>query len=353
MGNEGEGKMESGVPARTQGGRSVTIYDVAEAAGVSHQTVANVLRSPDRVSAKTRSLVEQHIAELGFRPNRMAQNLSAQKSRLIGYRIPQRSLLADGGILDSFLHAFAEAAEEVDHHVVLFHSQPGLHEAEKAAELYRTNVADAFVVAETEPGDPRVAAFAENRLRFVSFGRTDSTVPHSWVDTDNVAGSRMAAEHLIGLGHRQIGFLGWPGPSLVGADRMEGWRYAMRAAGLNADDNVVARTHNSRSAAAAACEELFVAQPALTAIVASSDELALGVQAAARRLGRLISVVGYDDSPLATAGDGLTTVRQPMAEIARRIVSTVAQLVGDGLAAPVHERVLPELIVRGSTLRLG
>lgn len=344
---------------RTPGGggghhrRAVTIYDVAAAAGVSHQTIANVLEHPGRVAPATRELVERHIAELGFRPNRVAQNLSKRRSRLIAFRVQARSALADGGILDAFLQSLAEAAEQIDHHIVLYHSPPGVDEVAKAVELYRANIADAFVVAETAPGDPRIPAFVEAGLRFVTFGRTDATVAHNWVDTDNVAGSQMATEHLLALGHRRIGFVGWPDPSWVGADRRQGWRQALAANQLTADDSLVGRASNHRAAAERVAELLLASYPDLTAVVAASDELALGVLHAADRAGRPISVVGYDDSPIATIEPGLTTVRQPIPEIARRILDIASRLLADERAEPTHERVRPELIVRGSTAPPG
>jgi DNA-binding LacI/PurR family transcriptional regulator len=338
--------------------RAVTIYDVAAAAGVSHQTIANVIKDPARVSPATRELVERHIAELGFRPNRLAQNLSKRRTRLLGFHVRARSSLTAGGILDAFLQSLAEAAEQLDHHVVLFHSEPGLDEVAKATELYQTSIADAFVVAETAPGDPRIPALVDARLPFVTFGRTDGTGNHHSVDTDNVAGSRMATAHLADLGHRRIGFLGWPGPSWVGSDRRQGWRKELQARRLPAGASLVAEAVNDRSAAAAACAALLSVDPGVTAIVAVSDELALGALHAAERAGRRLSVVGYDDSPIATIGDGLSTVRQPIPEIARRIVAIASRLAAgpgpggaedDSEADPTHECVPPELVVRGST----
>ena len=329
--------------------RAVTIYDVAAAAGVSHQTIANVIKDPSRVAPATRQLVEQHIADLGFRPNRMAQNLSKRRTRLLGFHIRARSSLTSGGILDAFLQSLAEAAEDRDHHIVLFHSEPGLDEVAKASELYRASIADAFVVAETAPGDPRIPALVEAGLAFVTFGRTDGTVEHHSVDTDNVAGSRMATAHLAELGHRRIGFLGWPGPSWVGSDRLHGWQEELAERHLDHEDSLVAESINDRSVAAISAASLLARQPALTGVVAASDELALGVQHAAERAGRQISVVGYDDSPIATIGAGVTTIRQPVPEIARRIVAIASNLAAGDDSGPTHDRVLPELIVRGST----
>jgi DNA-binding LacI/PurR family transcriptional regulator len=331
--------------------RAPTIYDVAAAAGVSHQTVANVVNAPERVSPGTRANVEAQIARLGFRLNRVAQNLSDRRSRLIGFRVQANSTLSTGGILDSFLQSLAAAAELIDHHIVLFHSEPGAAEVAKAHDLYRANVADAFVLAETHPGDERVAGFVECELRFVAFGRTGSPLPHHWVDTDNVAGSAMATQHLLDQGHRVVAFVGWPEPSLVGHDRHEGWLATLTSHGIDPPADLVARASNDRRSAAEACLRLLGDRPDVTAVVAASDELALGVLEAADRLGRSVAVVGYDDSALATVGAGLSSVRQPIAEIASRIVAITAQVIAGEAIEPIQERVAPQLVVRASSQR--
>lgn len=344
-----------GVVATRPGGsglhreRAATIYDVAAAAGVSHQTIANVLRFPSRVAPSTRERVERCIAELGFRPNRTAQNLSRRSSRLIGFRVQASSALASGGLFDRLLQELAAAAEAIDHHIVLYHSAEGLGEVAKAVELYAANVADAFVITETGAADPRIPALVDAGLTFVAFGRTEHPGVHHWVDTDNVAGGRLAAAHLADLGHRTIGFVGWPGPSWVGEDRLAGWRAELAERRLRCDDGLVATALNRRDLAAAASAELLGRHPGVTAIVAASDELALGALEAAAAAGRSIALVGYDDSPAATIGAGLTSVRQPIAEIAKRIVDITARLLAGEVDQAEQIRVAPELIIRGSS----
>jgi len=330
-------------------GRAVTIYDVAAAAGVSHQTVANVIKSPHRVAPATRERVAHHIAALGFRPNRMAQNLSRQRSNLIGFRVGSRNALTSVGILDTFLHSMAEAAELADHHIVLFHSADGVAEVDKALALDRSNGADAFVLADTHTGDPRIPAYLEAKLRFVTFGRTDFPDAHSWVDTDNVVGTSLATEHLLELGHRDIGFLGWPGPSMVGNAREQGWRDRLRRARRRHGASLVARADNTRLDAIPAVRALLERHPEVTALVAASDELAVGAQLAAAELGRTIGVTGYDDSPLATMGAGLTTIRQPIHAIAGEIVRIAVALADGADGPPIHLDIAPELVVRGSS----
>jgi DNA-binding LacI/PurR family transcriptional regulator len=329
--------------------RAVTIHDVAAAAGVSHQTIANVIKNPSRVAPATRELVEQHISELGFQPNRVAQNLSKRRSRLFGFHVRARSSLSTGGILDWFLQSLAESAEQLDHHVVLFHSNPGIDEVAKAVELYRASIFDAVVVAETVPDDPRIPALVDAGIPFVTFGRSDGSVEHHSVDTDNIFGSRLATAHLVELGHRTIGFLGWPGPSWVGGDRFEGWRRELTARRLESGRSLTAEAINDAAAAARASASLLARRPDVTAIVAASDLLAIGALQAAEHAGKQISVAGYDDSPVATMDAGLTTIRQPIPEIARRIAEIACVLATGEEVPPTHQLVPPELIVRGST----
>jgi LacI family transcriptional regulator len=135
----------------------------------------------------------------------------------------------------------------------------------------------------------------------------------------------------------------------VGDDRREGWRLGLTSHGLSSRESSTAAAPNDRHEGAAATEWLLAQNPTMTAVVAASDELALGAQVAASRMGRKVSVVGYDDGPMALAGVGLTTIQQPIFEIAHRILRLTARLIDGERPDPVHERVAPRLVVRGST----
>ena len=164
-------------------------------------------------------------------------------------------------------------------------------------------------------------------LRFVTFGRTDGSVDHDWVDTDNVAGCRLAAGHLADLGHRSIGFLGWPGESWVGDDRRQGWRDELAA--RRPRRRPVARRHRhqrSHRCDQLASEQLLASRPDVTAVVAASDELAFGALQAAERAGRRSASSATTTARSPPIGTGLTTIRQPIPEIARRIIALASGL---------------------------
>ena len=205
-----------------------TLDTVAERARVSRQTVSNVLNSPHLVRPDTAQRVREVIEELGYRRSRAAQQMRTRRSMLLGLRLePDRGGI-NGAVLDRFLHAVVDAAQARDYRVVLFTAADDEREIASYSELLDTGEADGFLLTSTHHGDPRTAWLAERGVPFSTFGRPWGAADqhHSWVDVDGAAGTRAAVEHLVGLGHRRIGFVGWPSGSGVGDDRRDGWRAA-------------------------------------------------------------------------------------------------------------------------------
>lgn len=340
---------------RQEDAGTVTVNDVALAARVSRQTVSNVLNAPQRVTPATRRRVQAAITALGYQPNRAAQALRAHASRLIGYRIRPIRPEALAVILDRFLHAFAEAAREVDHHLLLFAADDA-DEVTACGRLYSGGAVDGFVLLDLDYDDPRPAQLARLGAPFASFGRTGDDYP--WVDVDNAAGTELATEHLVASGHRRIGFVGVPAGDRIGDDRAAGWRRAMDRHRLSTT-GLDRRTTDHLDEGAAATAELLAAE-APTAIVAATDVFAVGAQRAAQRhglrLGQDLAVTGFDDTPTA-AVLGLTSVRQPVESAARAMMALLLPLLRGAPDDPPPEtgaasgRVLlaPELVVRDSS----
>ena len=328
----------------------VTVHDVAVAAGVSRQTVSNVVNAPERVSPGTRQRVEAAIRQLGYQPNRVARALRAHASRLIGYRIRPNRPDALVAILDRFLHAFAEAARDLDHHLLLFAADTD--EVAACGRLLRGGAVDGFVLTDLDYADPRPDAIAALGAPFASFGRTGDE--HPWVDVDNAAGTGLATEHLIAAGHRRIGYVGVPAGDRIGDDRAAGWYAAMRRHGLGGE--LTRHAYDSIEAGERAGAELLAAADPPTAIVAATDVFAVGVVRAAQhrglRIGTDLAVTGFDDTPTAEVL-GLTSVRQPVEQVARALLAVLApQLPGapaDLPPAPTERLIVPDLVVRDSS----
>lgn len=341
-----------------------TMAGIGAAAGVSRQTVWNVLHAPHRVRPETRERVEAAIRAAQYRPNRVARSLRTRSARLLGYCVLPRAGADLNPVQDRFLHAVTEAAEARGYHVLLF-STPGLAGYD---ELLAEAAVDGFVLSDTVLDDPRQAWLGERGVPFAAFGRTWSGSGEygSWVDIDGAAGTEAAVAHLCEQGHRRTAFLGWPSGSAVGEDRLAGWRRGCERAGLAAGP--VVRAENSSDEGRRLAAELLGTAAPPTALVCVSDVIALGALAQLRaqglRPGLDVAVVGFDDAPFAALpGVGLTSVAQPIERVGTEVVTLlIDELTGEQPAAGQpesgpsgHRHILltPSLRVRASTIRTG
>ncbi|MDT0187339.1 LacI family DNA-binding transcriptional regulator [Microbacterium sp. ARD31] len=301
----------------------VTLDAVAARAGVSRQTVSNVLRHPGRVAAATRERVMAAIEESGYRPSLPARQLATRRAHAIAVRAERQQDGISGLVLDAFYHGLAEAGQDAGLRVLLY-AQPADEAAEVAVidELVLTGSVDAVVLTATNADDERPAHLRRHGTTFCAFGRPwgHDDEPHDWVDVDGAVGTGLAVRHLLDRGRRRIAYLGWPGdgeqPS-TGTDRRRGWLEALAAAPV-AQAPVEARSLNDAAAAEAAVTELLGGPDAPDAIVCASDTLALGAHRAAVALaegGEPATVVGFDATPV-SAALGLVSVAQPIDQAA-------------------------------------
>jgi DNA-binding LacI/PurR family transcriptional regulator len=330
-----------------------TLADVAELAGVSRQTVSNAVNNPDLLRGDTLERVQEAIDALGYSPNRAARNLRTRASHLIGMRINPAQEGTANATMDRFVHSLVETSRDAGYHVLLF---AGSHEDPVAGydDLLRSTAVDAFVVTDTYLGNPQATWLEDRRAPFVAFGRPweNPDAPHPWVDVDGAAGADLATTHLIERGHQRIAWIGWRKDSRIGEDRRAGWSRALRSRGL-ATTGLASRVEDTvasgREASAVLLDE---AQP--SAFVCASDTLAMGVlhTLAERGLapGRDIAVVGFDDSQVAqVVPPGLTSVRQPLEDVAVEIVKALEGLLGHPPEVVPGVLLSPTLAVRGSS----
>jgi DNA-binding LacI/PurR family transcriptional regulator len=341
------------MPVPLQRTQRPTLETVARAAAVSRQTVSNVLNAPQLVRPETRQRVEQVIAQTGYRPVKAAQTLRTRRSFLIavGLQTPAEDR---GEVLGSFLRALTERAQERGYRILLYTSDGDDTEIATYDSLRGQYDLDAFVLTGTHTGDKRTAWLHRERVPFVTFGRPwGAPSRHAWVDVDGALGVQAATDHLIRAGHRRIAFLGWPAGSGVGDDRRSGWQAACQSAGLRTA-GVVAQMPNSLADGRAACAALLESADPPTAFVCVSDVIALGAWAELTARGQVpgtdVAVVGFDDS-IAAALTGLTSVAQPLAEVAGACLDALQKLLATppGRARPLDRVLLePHLVVRSS-----
>jgi DNA-binding LacI/PurR family transcriptional regulator len=337
--------------------RHATISDVARTAGVSRQTVSNVINAPQTVRAETRARVEAAIDQLRYRPNASARRLRTRRSATIAIRAEEQAGGVSGTIYDRFLHALAMEAGLRGRRILLFAAEDASHEIQQYRSLSYGDDVDALILTGTSHTDARIGWLVDHRVPFVSFGRPwsrprldDPLVP--WVDVDGAAGVRLATEHLQDRGCRRIAFVGWPSPSGTGDDRRSGWEQAMRRRGWTEDGlgTLRADAPEDIGAAARAVSRLIdgLGPDAPDAFVCASDTLALGTLLGG---GRGHPVIGFDDTPVA-ASQGFSSVAQPLDRVARAVLDLVDSLTapeeGAGAGDPAARHVLlaPRLVVR-------
>jgi len=330
-----------------------TLESVAREAAVSRQTVSNVLNAPHLVSDETRRRVEEVIARTGYRPVKAAQTLRTRRSYLlaVGLQTPAEDR---GEVEHGFLHALTERAQLRGYRILLYTVENDEAEIDTYESLLSQYDLDGFVLTGTHTGDKRTAWLEGQKIPFVTFGRPwGSDARHSWVDVDGAGGVLAATRHLTGAGHRRIAFLGWPEGSGVGDDRRAGWEAACREAALPLP-GLAMRMENSFAEGRSACAELLRSADPPTAFVCVSDVIALGawseLTARALKPGSRTAVTGFDDSAAAALA-GLTSVAQPLAEVASACLDCLQKL-QERPAAHDHppDMVLltPRLVLRSS-----
>lgn len=341
-----------------------TVTDVGRVAGVSRQTVSNVLNSPERVRQETRHKVEAAIAQLGYRPHASARRLRTQKSSTLGIRLDPVHDGISGAVLDRFLHAITEQADRRGLRVLLYTAVDPQDEIRQFAKLSDGADVDGFVVSSTFYGDPRTEWLIEHRVPFVTFGRPwgidDMNDPrHLWVDVDGWNGVRQATLSVLAGGAKRVAYLGWPSPSGTGDDRRRGWREAMvddgslTPAELDALE-VVAEDDVGKGRAA--IQALLHGGATVDAVVCASDSLALGALLA---VSPGVPVIGYDNTPVAEAL-GFSSVEQPLNAVAAGALELLLGPAGGEIVAwsadspeARHRLLTPRLVVRDRSAVTG
>ena len=334
-----------------------TLTTVADEAGVSRQTVSNALNNPDLLRPETLQRVQSVIDRLGYSPNRAARQLRTRSSHLIGLRFEPAEEGTSNALMDRFLHSLVEAASRTGHHVLLFSGDPD-DPLDGYDDLLRSTAVDAFVVTDTYAGTPQSGFLQERGAPFVTFGRPwdDPDADHAWIDVDGAHGARIATEHLLEQGHRRIAWLGWERTSRIGQDRRRGWEAAMRAAGVDVIGLGVRLTDNVDAARMAT--HALLEDPTITGFVCASDTLGIGVLHACAERGLQpgpdIGVVGFDDSlPAQVVWPGLTSVRQPLEQVAVEVVRILHTVLAHKPLTDKGRMLQPELVVRRSSRRSG
>jgi LacI family transcriptional regulator, galactose operon repressor len=325
-----------------------TIARVAALAGVGVGTVSRVLNDSGAVSPATRRRVQEAIDALDYEPSAAARALSTGRTLAVGVVAPFATRPSVVERLRGIARRIADSGYQL---VLLDVDRPGHFEGTLRSVAVKSRFDGLLVISLPLP-ESAVARVRSAGIPLVLVDRHEPGL--SGVHIDDRAGGRLAAEHLLGLGHARIGFLGDVESNPYGFDssarRRTGFETALHAAGVGVDRELVLAVPYGREAARTCAEQLLALPTPPTAIFAASDDQAVGVLDAANAVGVSVpddlSVVGFDDIEIARYV-GLTTVAQPLEESGSRSVELLFEALGGWPAR--SEELRCELVVRETT----
>ncbi|MFI7133093.1 LacI family DNA-binding transcriptional regulator [Nonomuraea sp. NPDC050153] len=326
-----------------------TIHDVAAAAGVSRGTVSRLLNGDRYVSPAARVAIERAISETGYVVNRAARSLVTQRTGSIAMVLsePQEKLFEDPNYSTTIRVAIRMLAERDLSLVMMLAGDEG--DRERVVRYVRGGHADGVLLVSTHAGDPFIDAL-QSGPPAVSCGAVigrESVIPYA--AADERLGGRQMTEYFVNQGRRRIAMITGPMDTPGGIQRLEGFADVL---GRKATKKLIAHGDWTRASGERAMTELLARTPDIDAVFVASDLMAAGALAALRAAGRSVpddvAVGGFDDSSVAlSTHPPLTTIRQPLAEVAQETVRLLLALI-DG-AEHVEPVILPtELVIRES-----
>ncbi|MBY0176505.1 LacI family DNA-binding transcriptional regulator [Curtobacterium herbarum] len=331
--------------------KPATIYDVAARAGVSKSLVSLVLQRSPRVSEQRRAAVLAAIQELDYRPSTAAVSLAGTRSRTIGV------------VLDDFrnqwfvdlLTGLRESLQDQGHRLVVADRFLNTGLDVSPVEGFLSMRVEGLVIA----GEPDPDLVVPTSTPVVVAGGRAALPRADTVANDDLAGGRMAAEHLIELGHVRLGFVG--GQSAASDARLEGWRAGIDAAGGAGTGGssitgvaVVLPADVTEETGVTGTHRLLDEHPDVTAVFAANDVTALGAMSAIAERGLRvpedISVIGYDDTPIAASRYvGLTSIDDRSIDIGRGAGARLLERIADPALPTTEVLVEPRLVARRTT----
>ncbi len=328
-----------------------SLTDVARHAKVSTATVSRVINNSDKVTPETNAAVQRSMAQLGFKPNRVARRLRQRTGvrHLLGLIIPdiQNPFYAEmaRGVEDiAYAHRFA---------VMLCNSDENLAKEEFYIDVLRAESVDGIILPPISETDPVVHKLIEAGVPVVTVDRSLAQRAVDKVVVDNRRGAREAVEYLIKLGHRRIGLITGRLDVSTSRERLRGFKEAMSAHNIPLRENYIRGGDFKQSSGRALAEELLGLSPPPTAFFVLNNLMTMGaLEAIHRRKLRIpkdIAIIGFDDLPWAEALDPpLTVVRQPAYEVGQAAAKLLLDRLSDPLKAVTHLRLPSKLVIRNS-----
>jgi len=337
-----------------------TIKELAKMAGVSVTTISRALNGYSDVSDETRKKIKQMAIEMNYHPNPVARSLVTKRTNTIGVILSEikRSGSKDSVAFD-ILCGINDRVAELNYDIVLFSTNPNKQRIKSYKDLCKERRVDGAIISGLRINDSYLhEVTAQTEFPCVLIDNIPNHLGKnvSYVTTDNVKGAKMAVNHLIDLGHRNIAMINGYDEAMVCRYRRIGYQLALEERGIPFREELVFNGNFSEEGGAEAMHQIMLQEPNVTAIFSASDLMVLGAIKAVERMGRKVpesmSIVGYDDISIASyCSPKLTTIHQDRYEMGYRAAQLLVDML-EGRAINREIELLNELIVRQSTARL-
>ena len=338
--------------------QKVTIDDVAELAGVSIKTVSRVVNREPNVRESTRVRVDQAIAKLNYTPNSSARNLASRRSHLVGlvYDDPSAYEVPSSGYVIMLQQGLLKACKDAGYDLLIHPFNYRDPQAAKALKLLiEHSRLDGIVLAPPLSNMPAITrAIDSTNTPLVRIAPGSERKHKMTVTTNDRAVCADMVEYLAGLGHTRIAFVTGHGDHKAVGNRFAGYQDGLERCGIKFRKELVVAGDNSIGSGEVAADRLLKRRRPPTAIFAANDDMAAGILRVAHRRGIAVpedlSVAGFDDIPLAQQiFPALTTVRQPLREMAEHAAGMLIENLRTPTTTPGPDTVEGEIVVRDST----
>lgn len=325
--------------------KNVNIKDVAKLARVSITTVSRVINKFPSVNKHNIQRVEAAVAQLKYRPNISAQRLASGANNAVGLVMPGYPGIFHSFFAIEIIRGVGHACEALKLDMV-FHISDGVSPL-------NSSYMGGIIFADIIENRRQLVEALDRHIPCLVINNVVQDVDVSYIAVNNLKGGAIAAEYLIGLGHKRIATITGNLKTQAGFDRFDGFMKGMDDAHVELPKEYVYRGDYSRRCARQAAEFFFSMKERPTAIFAQSDDMALEVIAVAFEMGirvpEDVSIIGFDDNALALYGPvGLTTVRQPVFEMAEKSVGILHDMINGRREERLRKVMDPELVVRDS-----
>jgi DNA-binding LacI/PurR family transcriptional regulator len=331
-----------------------TLEEVAAAAGVGRGTASRVINGSTQVSERARQAVEGAIAELGYVPNPAARALVTQRTDAVALVIAESEERVFGEpFFAGVVRGIGTALSDARLQLVLLLAHNAQRHGRLDDYLTRQHV-DGVLLLSLHDDDTLPDRIRARGLPVVLGGRATEHQQGAFVDADNALGARLAVDHLVHRGRSTIATIGGPADMVVGRTRYDGYVAGLHAAGLPADESLVVRGDFSHDSGEAGMRLLLSRRPDLDAVFCANDLMAAGALRMLREAGldvpRDVSVVGFDDAPLAqSTHPPLTTVHQSPEQMGTEMVSMLLETMAHPDKPPEPRLLETRLVVRESS----